>query len=411
MILDPPGDPTDMWLHSERYLSAGTKSYSRFATINEVDQQYRPESDTRDFMLPCLNVQQSAPSRFLSTAHSLAPSLQRLYAPSPDGLRLPIHPATLPRLDTATRKRLANQEPSLRLRVSPTSSTRTVFVHAADRGARSEPHSLKMHFPGRISRFTRQLTRRDVELQLWVSQQLQNAHVPHLADVAGGYCTFENTSIGFLLRARRPECAVTAPLLMVSGFALYAGDHRATADPPLLAQLPRLFHENPTTFVIERIVAPIVRLWVRTVRTLGIVPELHGQNTLFCFDHNYTHSDISMRDCDLFIDTEGRNAMGLGTPESLVEPDQDVFRRRRAGLLSLCYDGFLVQNFLKSVAASAGAHLGVREDALRDAAKEAFKSEGGDDLALPERAYYFSDDVQSNHLFSLRSRKTRSLWR
>ena len=69
--------------------------------------------------------------------------------------------------------------------VVPSANVRTVFVTAID-GGRVEPHFLKLHYPRRLSRFTRRLRRPIIGLQLWVADELARIGAPVLPEVAGG---------------------------------------------------------------------------------------------------------------------------------------------------------------------------------------------------------------------------------
>lgn len=235
---------------------------------------------------------------------------------------------------------------------------------------------------------------------------------PHLPDVGGGYIDLgEGGSVGFILRSSVPNCSITGTPNLIPTFALYAGDHHAGNDPPLLAQLPSLFGEDATSFVTKRIVAPAVRLWVNTVQTLGIFPELHGQNLLFCFDGGFSSSELVMRDCEVYVDAELRKSLGLSSPAALHLSEHELVQRDRPQLLSLCYDGFLARNLLEEVAACASKHLAVNRNELRACAIEEFKAAGGHYLGLPAGVFYYEDVLHEGSSFVLTERESRPAWR
>ncbi|MEP3072501.1 hypothetical protein [Maricaulis sp.] len=411
MIVTDAADATEPWLYSERYLTNGTRNYSPFSAINEVDKDYLPETGRDRFLVECVTLSPPMLAKFVSTYHSLADSLRDLYVNREGAIRFPIHPSTL--LRAPWKEMSENRNSELTLLVSPTASTRTVFVHSSNDDAGSHlPHFVKLHFPGRISRFTRQLSQLDVEAQLWVSQELQNFGAPHLPDVAGGYVELlDGSSTGFILRSCVPNCSADSARYIVPTFALYGGDARAPNDPPLLAQLPSLFDEDPLDFIASRIVKPAVRLWVSTVRSLGILPELHGQNLLFGFDHHTQKSALIMRDSDMYVDTTIRSDLNLPLPPPLQLLESENLQQNRVGFLSLCYDGFLGQNLLEKIAESAWLHLGVRRDALISHAVEEFNAAGGDDIGFDQRVFYYGDRLHDGTAFTLSERAAHPTWR
>ena len=96
---------------------------------------------------------------------------------------------------------------------------------------------MKLHYPRRLSRFTRRLRRPIITVQLWVAAELDRVGVPFLPEVGGGvFGTDPTQAWGYLLREQRlahaEPTAATVPM-----FALYGTDVRSPDDPTLLEQL------------------------------------------------------------------------------------------------------------------------------------------------------------------------------
>lgn len=399
-------------MYAERYLSEGTRAYSQFAIINEIDAAFQPNSDLESFDVPSIWIKASENSQLIRLHHQLAGNVAQLYRRGETQFLLPIHPATLPLLQQNEREAFHRLTPGPILTVTPTSSSRTVFVQTMDGHTDFPQHFLKLHFPGRISRFTRPLTHEDVTHQLWVSRYLQANAVPHLPDIGGGFALLGGpSSVGFILRSASPGGSIEQPLHILPGFALYGRDKHAHADPPMFVQLPRLFGEDALTFIVDRVVTPVIRLWVTTVIRLGVIPELHGQNTLFCFDSLRRTSFVCFRDSDIFVDQRlGRLASANvdGLPFELLGDDTQHSVEQ---LLSLTYDSFLIHHFLKPLADQATKWLGIDLEAIRRAAKSAFSAAGGGALPLGRRAYYFDSALPPEEQFELAEISIFEQWR
>ncbi|WP_433199373.1 ferric iron reductase [Dactylosporangium sp. CS-047395] len=378
-------DPIALWQYAERYLGVGTRTYSPYAGDLDIADAYHPQRGTATFQLPTFRV----PGSLGTVRRAGTPSgLPDVYTDG-DGLLLPVHPNTLDSPDLAGRSTLLGLEPGPFLTVVPSANARTVFVTAVD-GAAVEPHFVKLHYPRRLSRFTRRLRRPVIELQLWVSDELLRVGTPVLPEVGGGWFDpgLGDEAWGFLIRAARP--VTPSPACTVPLFALYGGDLRAPSDPTLLEQLVEASGEAPLDYVAQRIVAPMVRMWSSTARATGCPLETHGQNTLFAFSGSQTQ--MLYRDCAIYVDSALRAAAGL--PPSL--PPANVIPRdvplASDEVFSLTYDSFMGHHALSYVAALAASRWRVPASSLHEAAREAFTAP---DL-LPRTVFYYDNVLYDN---------------
>jgi hypothetical protein len=378
-------DPIALWQYAERYLGVGTRTYSPYAGDLDIDEAYHPQRGTPTFRLPTFQVPGS-----VHVASPVVPSpLPELYR----GL-LPVHPNALDAPDLVGRPALLASPPGPVLTAVPTANARTVFVTEID-GTPVDPHFVKLHYPRRLSRFTRRLRKPVIELQLWVSDDLVRVGAPVLPEVGGGWFGAGEDAWGFLLRAARPLDA--APAWTVPLFALYGRDLHHPSDPTLLEQLVAGFAEDPTAFVAERIVVPMVRLWASVARTTGCPLETHGQNTLFAFDVARRETRILYRDCAIYVDAAARAGLGLTGPR----PPTNVIPRdvpmAADEVFSLTYDSFMGHHALSYVAALAESCWGVRPSSLHAAARAAFTAQ---DL-LPPTVFYYDNVLYENNDWKL----------
>ncbi|WP_067535108.1 hypothetical protein [Nocardia crassostreae] len=378
-------DPTECWIAAERYLGGGTRGYSRFAGVSEVSAEYDPQGDSELFRVRSVCVPASL-GRMLRSG--IASELPELYLDG-DRLVLPVHPDTTTLPGLVGREELLACAPGPTFDVVPLANARTVFVRAID-GVPVRPHQLKLHYPRRISRFTRRMRAPRIELELWVAGELAATGAPMLADVCGGIFGSGSDAWGFIVREAPELCAdrYTVPL-----FALYGTDIHAPDDPTLLEQLVDISGEPAQDFIIDRIIVPMIDLWVRAALESGCLLEPHGQNTLFRFTADGSQTELRYRDCDVFIDPAVRARRGLNRalpPVNVIGSDVDM---PASHLASLVYDSSMGHHALDYLAALAERRWHVDPEALRKAARSAFHTAIGTDpyVLLPATTYYYDD--------------------
>src|SRR5690606_11084008 len=267
-------DPATTWRYAERYLGGGTRTYSPYAGDLEISPEYHPQRGAERLTVPTFRV----PAGGWLT-NSIASPLPELYRDG-DTTLLPVHPAALRVPDLYRRADLTAAGPPLE--VVRSGNARTVFVERLD-GQAVPPPFVKLHYPRRLSRFTRRLRRPVIELQLWVADELFRAGTPFLPEVAGGVLGEDpEQAWGFVIREAQVRVGRPLPYT-VPVFALYGVDVRAPHHPTLLEQLLRRSGEDAEGWVARRLIEPMITLWCETVLRTGCALEPHGQNALFQF--------------------------------------------------------------------------------------------------------------------------------
>jgi hypothetical protein len=401
------GDPAATWQYAERYLGGGTRSYSRFAADSDLAAEHHPQHGATRFRVPTFWVD---PPRagILTGLPSPLPALYR------DGQRLllPVHPGALAL--PAVAADLAGCPPGPPVEVVPSANARTVFVERL--GAQPvPPHFLKLHYPRRLSRFTRRLRRPVIALQLWVAGELARIGAPVLPEVAGGVVGTDPTHAwGFLVRGARVPGGDRWPLT-VPLFALYGRDLRAPADPTLLEQLVGHTGEEPLGWLASRLLRPMITLWVEALLRTGCAIELHGQNTLLCLSSDLRATRVGYRDCAVYVDPAIRAGLGLGPelpPRNVIGRDLDQPRER---VLSLVYDSFLGHHTLAYLARLARRAFGVDPVALHAHARklfaEAVAAHRGPPGLLPPTVWYYDDRLHPDGGWTLVDTGAPPRWR
>lgn len=375
----------------ERYRNKGTRTYSPHADYTEAGDLYRPDSEHDRFELLAF-----ALPRELVSVYQANPS-QDLVDMYLGGNRVlfPVHPQVLAesRRDPYLKRIHASSSVETEIPVTPSSSTRTLFVHS-----QGTPHALKVHFPFRISRYTRKMRAEVIEQAINVSRELErginrmDARFAFLREVIGvALCDQEPDSErgenwGYLVREMVPFPPLAEVGSLIPGFALYGEDTFDPASPPLLYEL--LGDQDPVTFMLERIMLPIVRHWVTCFLNFGYLIEPHGQNVLLELDKSNAIRRIVHRDLSVGIDLRRRRENGLPNDQlnSYNLTEHGAFH-------SIAYDKFMGGHFFdRLVEVCRGKYPAVKKSDFTEPCQAEFARifPGALDY-FPETVWYFSE--------------------
>ncbi|MFI7538616.1 ferric iron reductase [Streptosporangium sp. NPDC049376] len=423
MIIDESGDPQQTWQYAERYLGGGTRDYSAYAAHLDIGDRYHPQRGLPRFQVPTFRV---PPEMGTFLAGDLPSKVSGLYGDA-DEFLLPVHPETLAHPDLPERRTLRRLRRGPELTVVPSANARTVFVERVG-GASTEPHFVKLHYPKRLSRFTRRLRQPIITLELWTAAELTRNELPVLCEVAGGVLGHRpRDAWGFLVREAGPRTgtavgppggnSATADILAsplrytVPLFALYGRDILQPRHPAVLTQLISRSGEDPTQWLVRRVVAPMVALWTRAATRTGCALEMHGQNTLFGYDLDGRRTAVFYRDCAINVDPAIRLRQGLTRPLPPVNIISRDVRHPAAHVFSLAYDSFMAHHALERLVQVATDTLAVDPHRLRQAACEAFVAHDGPTLGLPSTVFYYDDELHPDGQWSLRDTGASPRWR
>ncbi len=202
------------------------------------------------------------------------------------------------------------------VQTQPTSSTRTLLTESNPR-VYIKTDLDKKHF-----RFVRRLQRSSVEHSIAICSDLRTmcdtvpsvgryAFLPESLGVIvqGG----DHEGSGVIFRETHPCPSVEDARVLMPFHSLYASDPREPSDEPLLVQIIKLHSgEDPLNYFVSEIIGPILEAWTLLVGVRGLLPELHGQNTLAEIDGNLKLRRIVHRDFQgIYSDARTRSALGL----------------------------------------------------------------------------------------------------
>lgn len=409
MLLDRLGDPAAAWRYAERYLGGYTRTYSGYAADLDVAARFHPQHGASSFTVPTFRVGVGGRGTYL--ANGIGSDLTAWYREG-DTLLLPVHPETL--TNATAREDLAGCPPGPPIEVVPSANVRTVFVERIGNEP-VPPHFLKLHYPKRLSRFTRRLRRPIIALHLWVADELYRIGAPFLPEVFGGVVGDDPAEAwGFLVREPEPREGAAGGgrwPVVVPLFALYGRDVRAPGDPTLLEQLIADSGEGAEAWVTRRLVEPMISLWADVLLRTGCAIELHGQNTLLRLSADLRSTRIGYRDCAVYVDPAIRAGLSLTgelPPRNVISRDVSQPREQ---VLSLVYDSFMGHHTLAYLARLVRERFGVDPAVLHEFARSTFAARTGLDGLLPPTVYYYDDRLHPDGGWRLVDTRDRPLWR
>jgi len=378
-------------IYLDRYRNEGTRVYSQYADYTEAEERYRPNSRVSTFDIPAFEV----PSDELNIySADPDPTLRRFYTHG-DRTLFCVHPQVLDthRDDPFLERVLSVGKPGEEIRVSPSSSTRTLYVHD-----HHPPQALKLHFPFRVSRYGRRMRDEVVEQAINVSRELQRGiedldpSFAFFREVLG--VTFKNIrpqtprgeNWGYLVREMTPFPSAREDRPLVPGFSLFGKDLFEPRKPPLLFEL--LGGESPLEYVLEQIMFPIIHHWVGVFLNFGFLLEPHGQNILLEMDPDGPVSRVVYRDLNLGIDNRRRRDIHIP-----IDPSNTYNQMEGGEFNSITYDKFMGGHFFDRLVAAIGeTHPALAPEDFREPCRREFASIFPEhERYLPRTVQYFSE--------------------
>lgn len=373
-------------IYLDRYRNEGTRTYSQHADYTEAREKYRPNSKRAQFDLPVFEV----PRKQLKI-YTANPSIElaATYL-TEDKTLFCIHPQVLEahQEDPYVKHTLSIGTPHKNIAVSPSSSTRTLYVRD-----NQIPHAVKVHFPFRISRYGRKMRDEVLEQAINISMELESG-IWHLDDrfaflrevigVAHKNCQPDSPrgeNWGYLVRDMKPFPLVDAKRYLIPGFALYGKDFFGSDKTLLLFDI--IGDKDPKAFILDNIMIPIIRHWVGCFQHFGYLLEPHGQNVLFEVGDDLKIKRIVHRDLSLGIDMRRRRDIHLS------EGKLNAYNRMESNeFLSIAYDKFMGGHFFERIVACC-------REKYPDLNAEDFRKPCRDEFAriFPDSTEYFPKTI------------------
>ncbi len=372
-------------LYAERYCGEGSRTYTPFANYSNVSRRYQSTSPYSSYELPSLLL----PSEQVEIyAGGLDSDLAEEYVKAPVGFY--IHPELFFSDDPniiRLRRQFPEGEP---IEVTPTGSARSVF-RLSD--SNLPPHYLKLNLHNRrISRQTRPEKRDDILEGMSISQDLSfvsNDKFAYLAEVGG--VVISELNWAYAIREYTPRPQVREARFMIPYFSLYGHDLNQPDDLPLLFQLVERSHEDPESYIREKIINPVIECWCNAATERGILLCSHGQNVLLELDENFNPTRIVHRDLDKPVDLRVRRERNLGKifSTSIIGTHISLEDEKYGEI----YDWQMGHHLLDFIASLSEEYYGINPKYLRDGAISVFRQfYPNPDLFFPKTMHFFADE-------------------
>lgn len=305
MRLEQFYNATNAHLYAERYCGEGSRTYTPFANYSNVAKRYQSTSPYTSYELPNLLFPSEQVEIYTG---GLSSDLAFEYLTSP--IPFYVHPELFFSNDPNMAKLKTLFPQGRPINVVPTGSSRTVY-RLSDPNL--PPHYLKLNLHNRrTSRQTRPEKRDDIIEGMSISQdlaQLTNENFAYLAEIGG--VVISELNWAYAIREYTPRPHVNKTRFMVPYFSLYGRDLNQPNDLPLLVQLIEKSHENPESYIREKIINPVIECWCAAATERGILLCSHGQNILLELDENLNPTRVVHRDLDKPVDPRVRRERGL----------------------------------------------------------------------------------------------------
>ncbi len=398
MKLDEFSEGISAFLYAERYVNAASRSYSVYASVNEVSQDYQPSGMNVGFDIPAVLARKTMVTLSIDSPSA---EIEAWYLRG-DDIVFPVHPETWSLSGVAKLEDLKKLPPVAGMYGSPTASTRTVLVQTPF------VHFAKLHCPKKVSRFVRRFRAVSVRFSVAISRDLQNMeetmrkhNFGYLPEVLGASVGEGDEGWGFVVREMTPRPSIAGKFHYLPFFALFAEDAHAPEDLPLLVQLIERHHIDPSKFTLDHIIRPLIASWCLSYRERGVVFGAHGQNVLLEIDEAFMPTRIIHRDLDLQVDPAVRTTQGIASDFEKSRIGIEVHEPRERAL-SLKYDMFMGHHLFDYLAAVLQKHYGVDPNVLKTGAKEEFRTKFPDaDSYFDDTTYYYAAEPSEFNEFPL----------
>lgn len=309
-------DPEAATRYMERYVNK--RKPGSHSSWSDVPERYSPEGGLDFFALPEFSV----PLELVCILRESPTLLVERQHITRDKVYFPVHPAMLADPAYLAMTGLANlKRADRRIRVTPTSSTRTLWPLA-----NRSMYLVKTDLDKRHYRFHRRLKRSSVAHSLAISRTLESeskslaeGEIAFLAESIGMIVGGEEdqTSAGAIVREATPRPVVDRSRLLIPLFSIYGVDEKNPSHPSILLQLleanasPHLF----THWFTHQLLGRIIKSWTHLVKKHGMLHEIHGQNALLEVDSELRPTRLVIRDLQgVYLDQEIRSSLGLSMP-------------------------------------------------------------------------------------------------
>ena len=188
-----------------------------------------------------------------------------------------------------------------KIKLVPTASARTLLL------IESDYHGyFKLHYDGTIGRLERKLQYNEAISGFEISKifeslidggELDN-RLTLLPETGARVLKIDDKEWGMVWRDEKPYGECSEVKYIIPLFSLFSKDRHNPQDNTLLEQIITERCYDPTTYVIDYLINPIIECYFSLLTKAGIQGEWHAQNLLVGFDEHFYPQKIIARDLE-----------------------------------------------------------------------------------------------------------------
>ena len=192
------------------------------------------------------------------------------------------------------------------LKVLPTASGRTVQI--VNRGHQDY---VKLHYEGILGRVMRELPYKKAiggpEASRMITKAIDDKLLPRelslLPEPGARVVEIESNGNkeqwGMVWRENKPYAVELGEVKYpIPAFSLFSFDRFASQHYPLLKQIIDFTSINAERFVLDILIAPLLKCYFELILTLGLQAEWNAQNVIIGFNDDFTSAKVIMRDLE-----------------------------------------------------------------------------------------------------------------
>lgn len=247
------------------------------------------------------------------------------------------------------------------IKLVPTASARTLML------IDSEHHGyFKLHYDGTIGRLERKLQYNEAVSGFEISKIMESlidsgkldGRLTLLPETGARVLRVDNQEWGMVWREGKPYGDCNKVKYIIPVFSLFSKDRHHPQDNTILEQIITEKCYDPTTYIIDYLINPIIECYFSLLKNAGIQGEWHAQNLLIGFDENFYPERIIARDLEsmdkdlTLIKQFNLPFQFQSAPFKCIDSSREDYKKKHSFMFDFKLGEYVIQpllNFLQSI--------------------------------------------------------------
>lgn len=241
------------------------------------------------------------------------------------------------------------------IKLVPMASARTLML------IESDYHGyFKLHYDGTIGRLKRKLQYKEAMSGYEISKIIESLidsgkldkRLTLLPEIGARVLKVNDQEWGMLWRDAKPYGDCSGVKYIVPLFSLFSKDRYNPQDLTLLEQIITEKFYDPTTYVIDYLINPIIECYFSLLKNAGIQGEWHAQNLLIGFDENFYPQKIIARDLEsmdkdlTLIEWYGLPYQFKSKPFKCIDSSREDYQKKHSFMFDFKLGEYVIQPLL-----------------------------------------------------------------